>query len=86
MAKKEEGLSYDDEVVTVPKATPKGLVPTLAKPNISSPDLVFKVQFGQYPEHLVGARNDREAWALYCDHVQSWPSPKTTARVFEQVA
>ena len=36
----------------------------------------FNVSWGEH-KAVIRARDSREAWALFCDSIKVWPSPKT---------
>jgi hypothetical protein len=35
-------------------------------------------------EHTVIAQNEKEAWALFCDKIQTWPGPNDCERTITQ--
>jgi hypothetical protein len=40
----------------------------------------FSVSVGEEAPRVVIADNENDAWAMYCDAKQSWPSPRMTDR------
>lgn len=37
-------------------------------------------------KHTVKAHNETEAWAMFCDKIQTWPSPNSCERSIKQLA
>ena len=45
----------------------------------------FRVSVGEEAGREVIANNKKDAWAMYCDAKQAWPSPRMTDRKIEDL-
>lgn len=37
-------------------------------------------------EHTIIAQNERDAWAIFCDRIQTWPSPAACEREIKRLS
>lgn len=62
-----------------------------AKPEGTKPEAVataspctFRVSLGEQSAEIE-ARDENEAWAVFCDQQKSWPGPKVAGRKVERI-
>ncbi len=55
------------------------VLPVGYKPEVtlSADAKLFLVSWGDHENVKVRADNPREAWAIFCDTIKTWPNPKT---------
>ena len=67
---------FPQAAANAPDADDPKSAPIEVRPQIEGDKAAFDVIHNGTTKRVVAA-NEREAWALFCDGMKSWPSPKS---------